>query len=223
MAAPASANRPTLVIGNKNYSSWSLRPWLAMKQAGIAFDEIRIPLYGEGWKERLLGYSPSGKVPVLIDGGITVWDSLAICEYLAEKHPSLWPQDAAARAVARAVSAEMHSGFVSLRTHMSMNVRKNYAGMGMGAGVAEDIARIVAAWDECRRRFGAEGAFLFGRFSIADAMYAPVASRFVTYGVKLPAGLRPYLESMLALQALQEWIAAAKGEAESIPGADLYG
>ena len=223
MAGPSSNGRLTLVIGNKNYSSWSLRPWLAIKQAGIAFDEIRIPLYGEGSKERLLSYSPSGKVPVLIDGNLTVWDSLAICEYLAETHSSLWPQDAMARAVARAVSAEMHSGFVNLRNHMSMNIRKNYTGLGMGEGVAEDIARVAAAWEECRRRFGAAGPFLFGRFSIADAMYAPVVTRFITYGVTLPAAVRPYVEAVLALPPLQEWISAANAENESIPGADLYG
>jgi glutathione S-transferase len=216
-------SRPTLVIGNKNYSSWSLRPWLAMKQAGIDFEEVRIPLYGEGSKQRILAVSPSGKVPVLIDGGLTVWDSLAICEYLAETHSALWPQDAAARAVARSASAEMHSGFPDLRTHMSMNVRKDYAGKGMRAGVAEDIARIFAIWEDCRRRFGAGGAFLFGRFSIADAMYAPVATRFATYGVASPAALKPYLDAVLALPAMQEWIAGARAETETIPGADMYG
>jgi glutathione S-transferase len=218
-------NRPTLVIGNKNYSSWSLRPWLAMKQAGIDFEEIRVPLYDDGSKQRLLQYSPSGKVPVLIDGDYTVWDSLSICEYLAEMHPSLglWPQHAKTRALARSVSAEMHSGFTSLRHYMSMNIRKDYAGKGMGAGVADDIARVSAIWEDCRARFGAEGAFLFGRFSIADAMYAPVVTRFATYGVALPATLRPYLETMLELPAMQAWIAAAKAEAESIPDADIYG
>jgi glutathione S-transferase len=223
MTSSARMKRPTLVIGNKNYSSWSLRPWLAMKQAGIAFDEIRVPLYADGSKQRLLQYSPSGKVPVLIDGDLTVWDSLAICEYLAEAHPSLWPQDATARAVARSVSAEMHSGFASLRTHMSMNIRKDYVGMGMGTGVGEDVARVSAIWEDCRLRFGAEGAFLFGQFSIADAMYAPVVTRFITYGVAPPATLRPYLGTMLGLPALQEWIAAAKTETEAIPDADIYG
>jgi glutathione S-transferase len=223
MTATATPDRPTLVIGNKNYSSWSLRPWLAMKQAGIAFDEIRIPLYGEGSAQRLLRYSPSGKVPVLIDRGLTIWDSLSICEYLAESHPDLWPAEAPARAVARSACAEMHSGFVRLRNHMTMNIRKNYAGKGVGPGVADDIARVFAVWQDCRTRFGAGGPFLFGRFTIADAMYAPVVTRFATYGVASSANLKPYLETMLALPPLQEWIAAAKAETESIPDGDIYG
>ena len=158
-----------LVIGNKNYSSWSLRPWLAMKQSGIPFEEVRIPLYGPDSKRRLAEVSPSAKVPALVDGDVTVWDSLAICEYLAERHAGMWPSDAKVRAVARSMSAEMHSGFTRLRDNMSMNIRKNYAGMGVGPGVQQDIARIFAMWTDSRNRFGAAGPFLCGRFSIADA------------------------------------------------------
>ena len=203
-----------LVIGNKNYSSWSLRPWLAMKQLGIAFDEVRIPLYGPGAKDRILKHSPAGKVPILQDGKTVVWDSLAILEYLAEKHPRLWPSDSAQRARARAVSAEMHSGFPNVRNHMSMNVRKRYPGKGRTPEVMAEIERIKAIWSEAR------GPFLFGDFTAADAMYAPVVLRFRTYDVSVN---KPYMDAMLALPAMKEWIEAAEREAESIPEFDLYG
>jgi len=204
-----------LVIGNKNYSSWSLRPWIAMKVLGIAFDEVRIPLYQPGSKERILGYSPAGKVPILRDGDTVVWDSLAILEYLAERHPHLWPADRAQRAKARSISAEMHSGFAKLREHMSMNTRKRYPGKGRTPEVLADIARIDAIWSE------AKGPFLFGNFTAADAMYAPVVLRFRTYGVEVRK--KSYFDAMLALPAMQEWIEAAEREAESIPDQDLYG
>ncbi len=212
-----------LIVGNKNYSSWSLRAWLAMKVAGIAFDEERIPLYGPDSKQKILAFSPAGKVPCLMDGGLAIWDSLAICEYLAEKHPWLWPQDPAARAVARAVSAEMHSGFQNLRTHMSMNIRRHLPGKGRTPEVLAEIARIVAMWTDCRARFGQGGAFLFGRFSVADAMYAPVVVRFLVYEVELPGACRAYADSVLALPAMQEWIAAAKAETEILPQFEQYG
>jgi glutathione S-transferase len=212
-----------LVIGNKNYSSWSLRPWLAMKVAGIAFSEERIPLYGPDSKDRILAFSPAGKVPCLVDGDLRIWDSLSICEYLAERNLSLWPQDRAARAYARSISAEMHSGFQHLRTHMSMNIRKRYPGKGRTPEVLAEIARIADMWSECRVRFGAGGPFLFGRFSIADAMYAPVVLRFRTYEVELPSEARAYAEAILALPALQEWIAAAASESESLPQFEMYG
>lgn len=212
-----------LVIGNKNYSSWSLRPWLAMKVAGIPFAEHRIPLYGPGSKEQILVYSPAGKVPCLVDGEVRVWDSLSICEYLAEKHPGLWPQDPAARAHARSVSAEMHSGFANLRSKMSMNIRKRYPGMGRTPESLADVARIVSLWSDCRARYGKGGPFLFGAFSIADAMYAPVVLRFRTYEVELPAECRAYSEAVLALPAMQDWIAAAMAETESLPQFELYG
>lgn len=202
-----------LVIGNYNYSSWSLRPWVAMKVFGFAFDEKRVPLYGPGAKEEILRYSPAGKVPVLIDGATTVWDSLAIMEYLAEKNPRVWPSDALERARARSISAEMHSGFPNLRTHMSMNVRKRYPGKGRTPEVLSEIRRIDEIWSQ------AKGPFLFGPFSAADAMYAPVVLRFRTYDVKVA---QAYCDAMLALPAMQAWIAAAEREVESIPQFDMY-
>ena len=200
-----------LVIGNKNYSSWSLRPWLAMKVLGIPFEEKRIPLYGPDSKRELLQYSPAGKVPCLVDGELRVWDSLAILEYLAERHPGLWPAEATLRARARSVSAEMHSGFPNLRQHMSMNVRKRHPGKGRTPEVLAEIARIVEIWSERR------GAFLFGPFCAADAMYAPVVLRFRTYEVELPPVCRAYADAVLALPALQEWMRDAGRETESLP------
>ena len=208
----------TLAIGNKNYSSWSLRPWLALRQAGIPFEEVRIPLYCPGSDAALAKWSPSGKVPALHDGTATMWDSLAICETLAERFPEkrLWPADAAARATARAVSAEMHAGFAALRTHMSMNIRARRPGQGRTPECLADIGRIVAIWTTCRTRYGADGAFLFGDFSIADAMYAPVVLRFQTYGVALNGAAKSYAETILALPALQAWVADAIAESERI-------
>jgi glutathione S-transferase len=206
-----------LVIGNKNYSSWSLRPWLALKVFGFEFDEVRIALYGAGAREQILKYSPAGKVPVLVDGKITIWDSAAILEYLAEKNRKLWPVDPADRARARSISAEMHSGFSYLREHMGMNVRKRYPGKGLAPEVLVEIERIKAIWNECRK------PFLFGPFSAADAMYAPVVLRFRTYEVELPRACRAYMAAMLELPAMQEWIAAAERETESISAFDQYG
>ncbi len=208
-----------LVIGNKAYSSWSLRPWLLMKHAGIAFDEIRVSLYEEGAKQKLLQYSAAGKVPVLKDGELTIWDSLAICEYLAEKHPEkqLWPAQPAVRAHARSVSAEMHSGFTNLRSQMPMNVRREIPGRGRTPEVAAEVTRIETIWNECRSRHGAGGPFLFGAFSIADAMYAPVVSRFRTYGVALGGAAALYAGAIHALPAMQEWIAGAHAETEVNP------
>jgi glutathione S-transferase len=208
-----------LVIGNKNYSSWSLRPWLVLKQAGIAFEEIRIPLYTSDSAARIASYSPSGKVPVLFDGDDCVWDSLAICEYLAEAFPEkeLWPRERRARAHARAISSEMHSGFAQLRTHMSLNCRRRLPGRGRTPEVEKEIARIVSIWEQCRDAHGKRGRFLFGEFCIADAMYAPVVLRFETYGVALPEQASRYADDILALAAVQEWITAAEGEAETIP------
>ncbi len=207
----------TLVIGNKAYSSWSLRPWLAMKNAGIVFDEVRIPLYQGDYRTRITNYSPAGKVPILIAGSVTVWDSLAICEYLAELHPEqqLWPADAAARAYARAISAEMHSGFQALRSNMSMNVRRSFPGVGMTSEVKSEIERIEVIWNDSLQRYG--GPFLCGGFSIADAMYAPVATRFQTYAVALSVAARTYADTLLALPAMQEWYAAARTETEVLP------
>lgn len=204
----------TLVLGNKNYSSWSLRPWLAMRQAGIAFDEVVIPLYRPESKTALLEHSPAGKVPVLVHDGRAIWDSLAIMEYLAETFPAagLWPEDPTARALARCISAEMHAGFARLRASMPMDLREHLPGKGRSDAVEADIARITAIWRDCRARFGDGGPFLFGPFSIADAMYAPVATRFRTYGVGLDTTCQAYAEAVLALPAFLEWQAAALQE-----------
>jgi glutathione S-transferase len=203
-----------LVIGNYNYSSWSLRAWLALKVFAFPFDVVRIPLYGPGAKDELLKHSPAGKVPILKDGDAVVWDSLAILEYLAEKNPRVWPADPRERARARSISAEMHSGFPSLRNHMSMNVRRRYPGKGRTPEVLAEIRRIDQIWSQ------AKGPFLFGPFSAADAMYAPVVLRFRTYDVKVSNAA--YMDAVLALPAMKEWIAAAEREAESIPQFDMY-
>jgi glutathione S-transferase len=210
----------TLVIGNKNYSSWSLRPWLAMKQAGLAFDERRIPLSRPDTKANILRHSPSGRVPCLVDGALVVWDSLAICEYVNEQYAdgSLWPGDVGQRARARAVAAEMHSGFAALRTHMPMDIRSRHPDRGAAAAarddVAADIARVHAIWHDCLATAG--GPFLFGDFSIADAFFAPVVTRFRTYAVALPAQLQAFADAVLALPAMREWIGAASLEPETI-------
>ncbi len=209
----------TLVIGNKNYSSWSLRPWLAMKQAGIPFIEEQILLQRPETRREILRYSPSGRVPCLIDGALTVFDSLAICEYANERYANevLWPRDISARARARAIAAEMHSGFVALRTHLPMDIRARLSDKGAAAlereDVAADIARIQAVWTEC---LNDGGPMLFGGFSIADAFYAPVITRFVTYGVKLSPLLAAYSESVRMLPAMKQWIAAAAAETETL-------
>jgi len=218
-----------LVIGNKNYSSWSLRPWLALRMAGIAFEELRIPLYEAGSKAAILLHSPAGKVPILRDGDVTVWESLAICEYAAELAPGagLWPAEPAARAHARAISAEMHAGFFALRGSMPMNLRAEGARIPIESAVRADIDRVVAIWQECRARFGAAvpsgasgGPFLFGAFTNADAMFAPVVTRFHSYGVALPASAQAYLDAVRALPAMQEWAAAGVVEAERMPDTD---
>ncbi len=204
----------TLVIGDKNLSSWSLRPWLVMKQAGIPFTEQLVRLDRPETKAEIARYSPSGRVPCLIDGDTAIWDSLSIAEYVSEKFPdkALWPAAAKARAVARSVSAEMHSGFGALRAFWPMNFARE--GMRhLTGGVNGDIARIAEIWETCRRDFGSGGPFLFGQFSIADAMYAPVVSRFQTYGpVPLPPLAEEWRAMMWTLPAMREWGAGAKAE-----------
>ena len=212
-----------IIIGNKNYSSWSLRAWLAAREGGFNFGEIDIPLFRPDSRDRILSHSPSGKVPCLNDNGVLVWDSLAIGEYLAEKQPALLPADPVARATARAVSAEMHAGFRDLRTHMPMNIRKDYRGFGRSPDVDEDIARIIAIWNDCRARFGAGGPYLFGHFTLADAAFAPVCFRCKTYGLEVNGAAGDYLATMLANKHMQEWEAAARAETESIAEEDLYG
>ena len=212
----------TLVIGNKNYSSWSLRPWLAMKMAGVEFAEVVIPLRRDATATEIARHSPGGKVPALRHGDLVVWESIAILEYIAEAFPEarLWPEQRQARAVVRAVSAEMHAGFVALRTHMPMNIRGSKAGRGRTPEVEKDIRRIVALWEDCHARFGAGGPFLFGAFGNADAMYAPVVTRFNTYGVALEGLARAYADAILALPPMREWFAAAAAELWTIAETD---
>lgn len=209
------STNPILVVGSKNYSSWSLRPWLVLRVFGVAFDEIVLPLDTPEFYERIRGYSPTGRVPVLHDGDVRVWDSLAIAEYANERWLGGrgWPTDAAARAFARSISAEMHSGFAALRTEMGMNCRKRVKNHPVSAQAQADIARIKAIWREARERFGKGGTFLFGAFGIADAMYAPVVLRYESYDVRLDPVERAYADAILALPALREWLAATVNEA----------
>jgi len=201
----------TLVIGDKNLSSWSLRPWLALKQAGVPFDEELVMLYQPDTAARIARFSPTGRVPVLVDGDLTVWESLAICEYAAELAPEarLWPADRAVRAEARAVATEMHGGFAELRRLMAMNITKRLPRPAATPQLDADIGRILALWQGTRARHGKGGPFLFGHFTVADAMYAPVTTRFTTYGVPLPAPVQAYVDAVRALPAMQEWAAAA--------------
>jgi len=205
----------TLVIGNKNYSSWSMRPWVAARAFGIPFTEARLLLDQPDTAANIARYTHSGRVPVLLAGEITVWDSLAICEYLAEQFPDkhLWPQDVAARALARSVTAEMHSGFAGLRSAMSMNIKASLPGRGRTADAQADIGRVCEIWEECLSRFG-HHQFLFGEFSIADAFFAPVVSRFKTYGVALAPALQAYCDRVLAHPAVKRWIDEALAETE---------
>ncbi|CAG9182257.1 glutathione S-transferase family protein [Cupriavidus pinatubonensis] len=213
-----------LVIGNKNYSSWSLRPWLLMRQAGIEFEEVKVRLFVESFAAEIAQYSPAGKVPVLIDGDIAVWDTLSIAEYLAERFPekALWPADRAARAHARSVCAEMHAGFTNLRNQMPMNVTAVLPGCGWNVSVQHDVDRIAQIWTDLRTRHGDAGPFLFGAFTVADAYYAPVVSRFATYGVHLPEAAKAYADFILELPAVQEWIADAREERDFLADDEPY-
>jgi len=209
----------TLYIGNKAYSSWSLRAWLALHAAGAAFEEVRIPLYQADSAAALARHSPTGRVPVLRDGPLVVWDSLAICEYLTERFPAagLWPDDAADRAFARAVSAEMHSGFQALRQALPMNARAVGRRVDRDASVEHDVARVSGIWRECRARAVSQlGPWLLGAFGIVDCMYAPVALRFHTYGVPCGAVERAWMATILAHEPLRAWIAAAEREPEVV-------
>jgi len=208
----------TLVIGNKNYSSWSLRPWLFLKYHDIVFEEIRIPLYREDSKPKLLSYSPAGKVPTLLDGDINVWDSLAILEYLAERFPQTqgWPENIAERARARSLAAEMHSGFTALRSNCGMNCRRTSASKQLPDAVYADIERIGQIWQQCRQQHSAKGPWLFGQFSIVDAMFAPVALRFYSYQLATNPEAQAYINTVLENPAVKAWIDAGKLEAEVI-------
>jgi glutathione S-transferase len=211
----------TLLIGNRNYSSWSLRAWLLMKRSGLAFDEIVIPLDMPATREQLDRYSPSGRVPVLLADQLTVWDSLAICEHIHELTGTGWPEAPAARAVARAVSAEMHSGFATLRSLWPMNARARNRRTVTTAALAADVERIDEIWNDCRHRFGAGGPWLFGEYSIADAMFAPVVLRFNTYGARISDTARWYMASVLEDTTLQEWLQAAKQEPWTIASEEV--
>jgi glutathione S-transferase len=205
---------PTLVIANKLYSSWSLRPWLLLKQLGIAFDEIVIPLDQPTTKAEILKRSPAGKVPILIDGDVTVWESLAIVEYVGDAYgAAVWPADRKARALARAVASEMHAGFQALRSACPMNLGKKFAHRDRGAEVDRDVARVTQIWRDARARFGQGGPFLFGAFSAADAMYAPVVTRLDTYSIPVDPDTRAYMDTILQLPAFRDWRAAALREA----------
>lgn len=208
----------TLIIGNKNYSSWSLRPWIWMKQAGIPFTEKRVSLFVDTTRMELQPYFSNYKVPVLKVGEILVWDTLAILEYLAEQHPQAggWPADGRARAMARSVSAEMHSSFAALRGAMPMNCRKHFPDFRYSDAVQVDIDRITTLWTHCRSQYGAGGGWLFGEFTIADAMYAPVVMRLHGYDVKVTAVAQQYIDTMLDNPYMQDWIKAGEEETEII-------
>lgn len=206
--------KPTLYIGNRNYSSWSLRAWLLMRQLGIDFDEHPLRLFSEDFRATLARVSPVARVPVLVDQGFAVWESLAIVEYLAERYPQagVWPADGRMRARARSVCAEMHAGFGQLRNRMPMNIEAHLPGLGWDLAVQADIDRILAIWTELRTLNAARGPFLFGDFCAADAFFAPVCSRFTTYAVNLPPPCDAYREAVLALPAMREWTEAALAE-----------
>ena len=208
----------TLVIGNKNYSSWSMRPWVLMSQLGIEFDEVALKFNSSEWDAHIARWSPSRLVPVLWRGSQSVWDSLAIMEALHEWFPQkdVWPRDAEARAFARSAAAEMHSGFRDLRTHMPMNIRASHPGKGQSAEVMANVRRIEHVWSEARRRFGTGGEFLFGEFCAADAMYAPVVTRFLTYDVKLEPKLAAYGRTIMSMPEMEEWVDAARAEPADI-------
>lgn len=207
-----------LIIGNKNYSSWSLRGWLACKQSGLSFEEIQVPLYGEDWEEEKKARDDiapsSGKVPVLWDGDAVVWDSLAIIEYLADKvgRERFWPKADDARAMARSMVAEMHSGYTALRRQCPMNIRRQPFTAQLSDDARADVVRILTLWAEARARFGKGGPFLFGSFCAADIIYAPIVSRFITYGIAVPGFAQTYMQAVWEHEWLQSWIAAAEAE-----------
>jgi glutathione S-transferase len=218
-----------LIIGNKNYSSWSLRGWLAVKQSGLHFDELTVPIMGEEWdrlKQDMGEVQPSsGKVPILWDGEAVVWDSLAIMEYLADKvgRERFWPKDDAARAMARAMVAEMHSSYQSLRKEMPMNIRRRMQLEGVSQATRHDIMRILGLWAEARARHGSTGPYLFGTFGAADIFYAPIVTRFVTYGVGMPGFAQAYMQAIIEHEWMREWNNSAEEEQWVIEQYELVG
>jgi glutathione S-transferase len=212
-----------LIIGNKLYSSWSLRPWLLMKVLELPFEETVVPLYQPDSKSKLLQHSPAAKVPILIDGGVTIWESIAIIEYLAEKYPEkgVWPRDMGARAHARAICAEMHAGFAALRQACPMNLGKRFASRDRGASVEQDVARASEIFRTTRLRFGTQGDFLYGDFSGADAMYAPIVTRFETYSIGVDDISRSYMDAVLQHPAFRAWRDAALAEPWILAGGEV--
>lgn len=213
----------TLIIGNKNYSSWSLRPWVFMKQHQIDFEEKRIALFTETFKEELLQYNSDFKVPILKDGDLLVWDTLSILEYISEQYlqSNGWPREKNARAVARSVSSEMHSSFVNIRNELPINCRKKFHDISLSPGTIREIERIKTLWRNCRTQFGGEGEWLFGEYSIADAMYAPMALRFEGYSIGLGEVEEAYVRSILKQPSIVEWIEAGKAEKEVIEQSEI--
>ena len=216
--------RLALAIGNKNYSSWSMRPWILLTEAGIRFEEIQLWFDDEARVQGGERYSPTAQVPVLLVDGEPVWDSLAICEAVAELFPDsmLWPHEARARQIARSACAEMHAGFRNLRNAMPMNIRARHPGKGMSPEVQQDIDRVVAVWHACRTASGNDGEMLFGHFGIADAYYAPVVMRFMTYEVKLPRDAQAYCEAVRALPSVRAWIEGALKETQFVAADEPY-
>ena len=221
MVAGGKCLDPLLIVGNKNYSSWSLRPWILMKHLGLEFAERLIPLDTPEFSREVGAVSPSRRVPVLEHGNLVVWDSLAICEYACELAGRGWPRERESRAVARAVSAEMHSGFSILRSQWPLNARAEGRRTPASAERAAEIARIEQLWSDCRQRFGAAGPWLFGEYSVADAMYAPVVLRFRTYGAQLRESSRAYVATVLEDAHMRDWLAAARAETWIIETSEL--
>ena len=210
--------KPALVIGNRNYSTWSLRPWLFLRHYGVEFDEIRLPLDTDEFRSRIDGFTPAGRVPVLLHGDLRVWESLAICEYANDTFAAGrgWPEDPAARAEARAVSCEMHAGFAALRSELPMNCRALGRKVTPSAAARRDIDRIVAIWNGARLRYGSGGPWLYGRFCVADAMFAPVVSRFRTYDIRIDGAAADWADSILTHPGMRAWTDAARHEPEVI-------
>lgn len=209
-------NKPLLIIGNKNYSSWSLRAWLMLKHAEVDFEEMRIALQVPGYELKLSYFSPAGKVPAYRDGELTVWDTLSIAEYLHESYPKMWPADKAARAIARSISAEMHSGFMAMRKVMPMNIRARGRHVATSPELEADIARIKNIWRDLRTQYAGTGPWLFGVYSIADAMFAPVVFRFLTYSVNEQGVVQEYMKTVMNDPFMQEWVRASELEHEVI-------
>ncbi|MEO1211313.1 MAG: glutathione S-transferase family protein [Cyanobacteria bacterium J06638_20] len=216
-------DKPLLIIGNKNYSSWSLRGWLAARKANMDFEEKRLPLDTPEFSKEIIHYSPTRRVPVLRDNGQVIWDSLAIAEYVNDAYAdgALWPQDSTVRAIARAATAEMHSGFAALRGGMPMNIRASDRRVLQNDALAADIQRVIELWRTCRQEFGTEGSWLFGSFSIADAFYAPVTFRFTTYGVPLDTVEQEYVNHLQSDPDVRAWVAAALEETEVIEAEEV--